>query len=209
VIIVFKKEERYMKEYRVKVTVRNNLLLSAIEDAGYKTQAEFARAAGLTDTHVTALVGLRACPIRNDGTFTDVAQTMMEVLGACPTDLWTNEQLSMRLKNNSAEGQMSKAELLPALGMNPIDLIEFKAPDEYASDTQRTAVVANTLKTLTFREQMVLGQRFGINGEEKTYEEIGESLGLTRERIRQLEARALCKLRHPSRSDELKNYLEE
>ncbi len=198
-----------MKEYRVKVTVRNNLLLSAIEDAGYKTQAEFARAAGLTDTHVTALVGLRACPIRNDGTFTDVAQTMMEVLGACPTDLWTNEQLSMRLKNNSAEGQMSKAELLPALGMNPIDLIEFKAPDEYASDTQRTAVVANTLKTLTFREQMVLGQRFGINGEEKTYEEIGESLGLTRERIRQLEARALCKLRHPSRSDELKNYLEE
>ena len=198
-----------MKEYRVKVTVRNNLLLSAIEDAGYKSQAEFARSAGLTDTHVTALVGLRACPIRNDGTFTEVAQTMMEVLGACPTDLWTNEQLSMRLKNNSAEGEMSKAELLPALGMNPIDLIEFKAPDEYASDTERTTVVANTLKTLTFREQMVLGKRFGINEEEQTYEQIAKEMGYTRERIRQLEARALCKLRHPSRSDELKTYLEE
>jgi RNA polymerase primary sigma factor len=115
----------------------------------------------------------------------------------------------MRLKNNSAEGEMSKAELLPALGMNPIDLVEFKAPDEYASDNQRTTVVASTLKTLTFREQMIIGQRFGINSEEKTYEEIGKSLNLTRERIRQLEARALRKLRHPSRSDELKNYLEE
>lgn len=198
-----------MKEYRVKVTVRNNLLLSTIEDAGYKSQAEFARSAGLTDNHVTALVGLRACPIRNDGTFTEIAKTIMEVLGACPTDLWTNEQLSMRLKNNSAEGEMSKAELLPALGMNPIDLVEFKAPDEYASDNQRTTVVASTLKTLTFREQMIIGQRFGINSEEKTYEEIGKSLNLTRERIRQLEARALRKLRHPSRPDELKNYLEE
>ena len=198
-----------MNEYRVKVTVRNNLLLSTIEDAGYKSQAEFARSAGLTDNHVTALVGLRACPIRNDGTFTEIAKTIMEVLGACPTDLWTNEQLSMRLKNNSAEGEMSKAELLPALGMNPIDLVEFKAPDEYASDNQRTTVVASTLKTLTFREQMIIGQRFGINSEEKTYEEIGKSLNLTRERIRQLEARALRKLRHPSRSDELKNYLEE
>ena len=196
-----------MREYRVKVTIRNNLLLSAIEDAGYKTQAEFARAAGLTDTHVTALVGLRACPIRNDGTFTDVAQTMMEVLGACPTDLWTNEQLSMRLKNNSAEGQMSKAELLPALGMNPIDMVEFKTPEEYVSDEDRTNAVSRTLKTLTFREQMVLGKRFGINNEEQTYEQIGEEMGFTRERIRQIEAKALQKLRHPSRSDELVTFL--
>lgn len=198
-----------MREYRVKVTVRNNLLLSAIEAAGYKTQAEFARAAGLTDTQVTSLVGLRACPIKNDGTFTLVAQTIMEVLGACPTDLWTNEQLSMRLKHNSTERDMSAAELLPALGMNPIDMIEFKEPDEYASDNERTTAVANTLKTLTFREQMVLGKRFGINGEEQTLEQVAEEMGYTREHIRQIEAHALRKLRHPSRSDELKTHLED
>jgi len=198
-----------MKEYRVKVTVRNNLLLSAIEDAGYKSQAEFARAAGLTDTQVTAVVGLRACPIRNDGTFTEVAQIMMEVLGACPSDLWTNEQLSMRLKNNSAEGEMSKAELLPALGMNPIDMVEFKAPDEYLEDNEKVNAVAKTLKTLTFREQMVLNQRFGINEEEKTLDEVGKAIGFTRERVRQIEAKALRKMRHPSRSDDLKTYLKE
>lgn len=198
-----------MKEYRVKVTVRNNLLLSAIEEAGYKSQAEFARAAGLTDNQVTALVGMRACPIRNDGTFTEIAQTIMEVLGACPTDLWTNEQLSMRLKNNSAEGQMSKAELLPALGMNPIDMVEFKTPDEYAIDEDCTKVVASKLKTLTFREQMVLGKRFGLNEEEQTLEQIANEMGMTRETVRQIEAKALRKLRHPSRSEELAVFLED
>lgn len=198
-----------MKEYRVKVTVRNNLLLSAIESAGYKSQAEFARDAGLTDTQVTALVSMRTCPIRNNGQFTEVAQTIMEVLGACPTDLWTNEQLSMRLKNNSAEGELSKAELLPALGMNPIDMIEFKTPEEYASDEDRTNVVASTLKTLTFREQMVLGKRFGINSEEQTLEQVANEMGMTRERIRQIEAKALRKMRHPSRSDELAVFLGE
>ena len=197
-----------MKEYRVKLTVRNNLLLSAIEDAGYKSQAEFARAAGLTNNQVTSLVALRTCPIRNNGEFNDVAQTIMEVLGACPTDLWTNEQLSMRLKNNSAEGEMSKAELLPALGMNPIELVEFKDPDAEIQQADQVKLVAKTLKTLTFKEQMVLGKRFGINEEEKTLDQIAEEMGYTRERIRQLEARALRKMRHPSRSDELAQLLE-
>jgi hypothetical protein len=198
-----------MKEYRVKVTVRNNLLLSAIEDAGYKSQAEFARAAGLTDTHVTALVGLRVCPIRNDGTFTDVAQTMMEVLGACPTDLWTNEQLSMRLKNNSAEGAMSGTEVLAALAMDPIDLIEMKEPDAEVFEKEKVSIIAKTLKTLTFTEQMVLGKRFGINGNEQSLRDVAQEMGCTAERIRQIEAKALRKMRHPSRSNELQQLIEE
>jgi len=198
-----------MKEYRVKVTVRNNLLLSAIEDAGYKSQAEFARSAGLTDTQVTALVGLRACPINNDGEFSKLAQAVMEALGACPTDLWTNEQLSMRLKNNSAEGEMSRTEVLSALAMNPVDLIEMKDPDVEVFEKERVSMVARTLKTLTFSEQMILGKRFGINGEEQTLREIGREMGLTQERIRQIEARAMRKLRHPSRSKELEQFIEE
>ena len=198
-----------MKEYRVKVTVRNNLLLSAIEDAGYASQTDFARACNLNVTYVNALVAMRTVPLRNDGQFTDVAQTIMEVLGACPTDLWTTEQLSMRLKRNSAEMEMTQTELLPALGMNPIDMLEFKTPDEYASDQELTNVVASTLKTLTFREQMVLGKRFGINSEEQTLDQIAKEMGMTRERIRQIEAKALRKMRHPSRSEELAVFLED
>ena len=61
------------------------------------------------------------------------------------------------------------------------------------------------LETLTERERTILALRFGLTGEEPlTLEEVGKRFGLTRERIRQLEAKALAKLRHPSRSAALR-----
>jgi RNA polymerase primary sigma factor len=65
------------------------------------------------------------------------------------------------------------------------------------------------LKTLTPREEMVLKMRFGVgDGSEHTLEEVGRNFTVTRERIRQIEAKALRKLRHPSRSRKLKSFLE-
>jgi RNA polymerase primary sigma factor len=66
----------------------------------------------------------------------------------------------------------------------------------------------NVLDTLTDREKRVLELRFGIeDGRPRTLEEVGKEFGVTRERIRQIEAKALRKLRHPSRSKKLKDYL--
>jgi RNA polymerase primary sigma factor len=65
------------------------------------------------------------------------------------------------------------------------------------------------LDTLSARERRVLQLRFGLSeGRERTLEEVGKRFGVTRERIRQIEAKALRKLRHPSRSKKLKDYLE-
>ena len=67
----------------------------------------------------------------------------------------------------------------------------------------------NVLKTLTPREERVIKMRFGVGeGSEHTLEEVGQSFAVTRERIRQIEAKALRKLRHPSRSKRLKPFLE-
>ena len=58
------------------------------------------------------------------------------------------------------------------------------------------------------RERKVLELRFGLRGEEpRTLEEVGQRFGVTRERIRQIEAKTLAKLRHPSRSEQLRDYL--
>ena len=66
------------------------------------------------------------------------------------------------------------------------------------------------LLTLTEREQKVLRLRFGLDdGRPRTLEEVGRQFNVTRERIRQIEAKALRKLRHPSRSKKLKDYLDE
>ena len=65
------------------------------------------------------------------------------------------------------------------------------------------------LHTLTPREESVLKLRFGLeDGRPRTLEEVGKVFDITRERIRQIEAKALRKLRHPSRSKKLKDYLE-
>ncbi|WP_275507596.1 sigma factor-like helix-turn-helix DNA-binding protein, partial [Oenococcus oeni] len=66
------------------------------------------------------------------------------------------------------------------------------------------------LGTLTEREENVLRLRFGLeDGKTRTLEEVGRVFGVTRERIRQIEAKALRKLRHPSRSKQLKDFMEE
>jgi RNA polymerase primary sigma factor len=69
--------------------------------------------------------------------------------------------------------------------------------------------ISNVLSTLTFREQRVLQLRFGLeDGRARTLEEVGLEFRITRERVRQIEAKALRKLRHPSRSRKLRDYLE-
>ncbi|MDD2352069.1 MAG: RNA polymerase sigma factor RpoD [Candidatus Caldatribacteriota bacterium] len=83
------------------------------------------------------------------------------------------------------------------------------APPKIASHTLLKEQLEGVLKTLTQREKRVLELRFGISdGHPHTLEEVGREFGVTRERIRQIEAKALRKLRHPSRSKKLRDYLD-
>jgi RNA polymerase sigma factor RpoD-like protein len=83
------------------------------------------------------------------------------------------------------------------------------APAEAAANQLLKEQVAAVLNSLTGRERRVLQLRFGLeNGRARTLEEVGKEFNVTRERIRQIEAKALRKLRHPSRSRKLKDYLE-
>lgn len=83
------------------------------------------------------------------------------------------------------------------------------APAEAAAFTMLREQLVDVLDTLTPREEKVLRLRFGLDdGRVRTLEEVGREFNVTRERIRQIEAKALRKLRHPSRSKKLKDYLE-
>jgi RNA polymerase primary sigma factor len=83
------------------------------------------------------------------------------------------------------------------------------SPVDTASHELLKDQIGDVLDTLTPREQRVLRLRFGLDdGRSRTLEEVGREFKVSRERIRQIEAKALRKLRHPTRSRRLKDYLE-
>ena len=92
------------------------------------------------------------------------------------------------------------------------DFIEDDAvvPPDAASFSMPQAAVEGAFDGLAERERKVISLRFGLeDGHPRTLEEVGREFGVTRERIRQIESKTLAKLRHPSRSSKLKDYLED
>ena len=130
----------------------------------------------------------------------EVAKTM----GISPDKAWQIVKISREpasLETPVGEDEDSQlGDFIPASGMSPDD----QAARELLKDQ-----IKKVLDTLSPRERRILEYRFGlIDNRPQTLEEVGKKFGVTRERIRQIEAKALRKLKHPSRARKLKDYLE-
>lgn len=194
-----------MDEYRVDVRVRNNLLLSAIENAGFKTVAEFCRELKLNANTLGKLINLKESPLLQDGTFSATAQRILDRLGALPEDLWTQDQLFMSLESNKKTLTLDQTQLeLLTYGHSdhtPVSL------EEEVDKKKIQDAVTEVLSTLTPREKKFLELRFGLSGfdSELTLDEIGKIGDVSRERVRQVLIKALRKLKEPYRLERLTN----
>lgn len=191
-----------MKEFRLKVSVRNNLLLSAIEAQGYFSVAEFERACELGSGSINNLVAMREAPILQSGEFSLKAKLVMEVLGAAPTDLWTEQQLTIKLKTNSGERAID-ANLVQHLLEEKNRNDYLPSPEDLLLAAETSAIVNEVLGTLNPREKEVLHERFS---NDSTLDEVGKIHGVHKERVRQIEAKALRKLRGKKRAPILKEF---
>lgn len=219
--IVDARDSDDVQAYRVKFTVRNNLLLTAIEDAGYKSAASFAKAIGYTAQEISSLVSLRKPPVNKDGAFSPLAKDVMEALGAAPHDLWTTEQLTMNLHRNTVDKVVTTKFLLDTnamqsvLGGNILQLEDaiyedIETPEEAQTKKELKERIEHTLDSLPPRKAKILRMRFGIDsGKEHTLEEIAKKYGLSRDRIRQIEATALRDMRKPTRAEKVIEFLGE
>jgi len=213
--------DKSLQAYRVKVTVRNNLLLTAIEEAGYKSVASFARDIGHTDQELNNLVSLRKPPINTNGEFCPLAKHVMEALGAAPSDLWTTEQLTMRLPKNTVESILHPGYWLDTkamqsvLGGNILKLEgatyeDIETPEQIQTKKELADLIEANIHCLNFQQQRVIRMRYGFGSEkEHTLEEVADKLQVTCERIRQVEARAMRKLRESSKIAVGKDFLKE
>ncbi len=148
-----------------------------------------------------------------------IQRQLVQELGRDPTA----EEISARMEGISPEKvrEIQKIALEPVSLETPIgeeddshlgDFIEDKdamSPDEYANNQLLKDEINSVLSGLTEREEKVLRLRFGLyDGRTRTLEEVGKEFNVTRERIRQIEAKALRKLKHPTRSKRLKDFFD-
>lgn len=151
--------------------------------------------------------------------FVRTSRKLMQELGREPTDEEVAKEMMIELdkvreiKKVSQEPTSLEApvgeEKDSTLGDFIPDEETGARPEDAASHELLREQVGEVLDTLNDREKKVLKLRFGLeDGRQRTLEEVGKEFGVTRERIRQIEAKALRKLRHPTRSKKLKDYLE-
>jgi RNA polymerase sigma factor (sigma-70 family) len=150
------------------------------------------------------------------GRLTRAAHRLEQSLERAPTA----EELAHALERSVAQVHTMQAQHTPVLSLDaPLAQGESRLgdvmademtppPSEAAFIAERTAQIEQCLQALTPREQAIVRARFGLDdGETRTLEELGQGLQLSRERVRQIEARALEKLRHPSRMPRLRDWV--
>ena len=147
-----------------------------------------------------------------------IERQLVQELGREPTNEEISEQMGIEVDKVN---EIRKIAQEPVSLETPIgeeddshlgDFIEDEtaiAPDDAANFSMLKEQLNTVLNTLSDREKKVLELRFGLNdGTPRTLEEVGKEFDVTRERIRQIEAKALRKLKHPSRSQKLRDFLE-
>ena len=182
------------KEYKVTVKVQNNLLIAAIKEAGFDSVRSFSIASCLSYSALIGLINLKEAPLEGSGEVRPFVVKLLAALNKELDELFTLEQC-MSLEKNVTEYEIGYSEIEKFLpNYDPIRSIE----KEDAREAMEKSL--SFLGDYDERELGVLKMRYGFEGEPKTLQEVAELYGVTKERIRQIEARALRKLRHPDRN---------
>lgn len=189
------KEEGITKDYRVTVKVRNARIINALAERGEVVGQIAATKIGIPYAKLLALSNIKLSPIDEEGNITPEVLKLCDYLNKMPLDLFSVEQI-VPLKTNTAELDMSIEEV--EMLMMPAS--ERQNPEQLLANMQVNNALRFALETLTPREAKVLQLRFGVDCEDHTYEELGQIMGVSKERVRQIEAKAMRKLRHPSRA---------
>lgn len=191
---------------RLRLITHNARLVDTRKERGM-TQLDMVRVAGIPCHRLQNIENLRVIPTEDE--MIKIACTLEkpidylfpeELLSAVETGVFSRRKVELAAPEVIS---LTEAQQLRLLSGGGLDMVEEKIDRELLAKK-----VTEVLRTLAPKEQLIVKLRFGLDGNgTKTFEKVGMEFGLTRERIRQIEAKALRKLRHPSRSQKLKDYL--
>lgn len=183
-----------MSDYRIVVRVKNARILRAMERVGCETVAELCRRMGAPhrEVRVGQLVNLRIPARSRNGTWLPLALAIAEALGCEPEDIFNERQQYQGIEHNVAHFDATEKAIARFISANePLGL------EERHEQNERDSLLHEMLSHLRPRERAVIGARFGLDsGHKSSLEETGTLIGhVSRERVRQLESRAISKLR--------------
>ncbi len=183
-----------MKDYRVEVKVKNNKLWQHMARTGYSNAARLSRESGVSYPTLIKYLNLKATPLLLSGEWSRSILQLAGFLRCMPEDLFPPQHLEVPLEKNSGAVEMSLEEVT-ALPGSLMALTDDRTPETAMMDAEVHILLKDAIHCLTEREQEVLNFRWGLDGTVMTLRETGARLGITKERIRQIEKRALVKLR--------------
>lgn len=185
------------KDYRVEVRVKNNWLLKMLEDRGYQSTSDFCRRHNMSSSLVGAFINLREAPISSNGKWRPVFIRMANALQCMPEDICPPQHLKEALKKNKAQVEVGVDELKLFLSSPQRDI---PTPIDYIIEDEAIKTIDDYLSSLKPREEDVIRSRFGLtkDGKELTLQELADKYNVGKERIRQIEAKALRILRWPA-----------
>ena len=176
-------------DYSVTLTIKNNYLLNAMKDVGIYTAAELSRASGVTQQTIGRYLNLSFTPYSKRGLRPSVDK-LSKCLKKLPEDLFPPQHINSPLQRNviTTELRMADIKVIVDTGRSIQDKIEYK---------ESMDSIMTVLDSLPEREQEILKRRFGFNGEDSTLDELAKYYKVSKERIRQIEKRAIRRLRGP------------
>lgn len=192
-----------VNDLRLELRTRNNALWHAIFDH-YPNVAAYCRAHGLSQQQVGGYLNLTRSPYGRRGNPARDAIRMAEIENMLVEDLFP-PALYKRLLNTKFVAEIPSEMYRPLAAARSVALPA--AQDDEVMQRELGEVMQSVLQTLTPREQHIIRARFGMDGDEQSFEELGAAMGISRTRVMQIEHRALRKLRHPTRSRQVRPFL--
>ena len=196
--------------YRVRVSVRNNLILQRIEAAGHDSIAAFCRASGINLSTMHQLLSMKISPIASrTGEWRRSVQMLAEELRCLPDDLFTDIQRTSKLERAFIERTMSEEQVRALSRSGVLGQITDGRPDVALMRKEAAETLSAQLGRLAPREQKAMRLYFDLDGEGPiTFSDLGARLGnVTGQTARLVVAKAMRKLSHPRNAKELRGAL--